>query len=308
MAGEHIGENPSTFTTVEATDVLLVRRSSQATGRKTRAVTVQKVIDALPGGVTIGDVNSAVAAEALIRGNADTTLQNNITSEANTRAAADTALGNAIDTESTARANADLTLQSNINSEATARAAADTTLQTNINAEATTRGNADTTLQTNITTEATARANADTAIDAKFTDANYVPQTVKVELTQSEILTLMSAPVEIAAIPKPGAGKMLKVISVLCDYRFVSEPYDGGITVCVRAKGSGGPTVSTGHMNCIGVLNSYGDRYAQMQPGIQADGDMVFIANEKLEIATESDSFNGDGTLALYITYMIITL
>ena len=52
--------------------------------------------------------------ETTARGNADTTLQNNIDSEATARANADS-------TEATARANADTTLQSNIDSEATAR-------------------------------------------------------------------------------------------------------------------------------------------------------------------------------------------
>lgn len=50
---------------------------------------------------------------------------------------------NADSAESTARGNADTTLQNNINTEATTRGNADTTLQNNINSEATARANGD---------------------------------------------------------------------------------------------------------------------------------------------------------------------
>ena len=53
-------------------------------------------------------VSSAVAAEATLRSNADTTLQNNINAEA-------TARSSAISSEATARSNADVTLQNEIN-------------------------------------------------------------------------------------------------------------------------------------------------------------------------------------------------
>ena len=142
--------------------------------------------EALARGNADTTLQSNIDAEALARGNADTTLQSNIDAEAlarasdisgvnssiatevGTRLANDTTLQDNIDAEALARGNADTTLQANIDAEALARGNADTTLQANIDAEALARGNADTTLQANIDAEALARGNADTTLQANI--------------------------------------------------------------------------------------------------------------------------------------------
>ena len=142
--------------------------------------------EALARGNADTTLQSNIDAEALARGNADTTLQSNIDAEALARGNADTTLQANIDAEALARGNADITLQENIDAEALARAsdisgvnssiatevgtrlANDTTLQDNIDAEALARGNADTTLQANIDAEALARGNADTTLQANI--------------------------------------------------------------------------------------------------------------------------------------------
>lgn len=88
-----------------------------------------------------------VAGEAVIRGNADTTLQANINAETAARVAADSVLNVNITAEATARANADTTLQGKINAEANTRSTNDNILQGLINSEGTIRANAVTDLQ-----------------------------------------------------------------------------------------------------------------------------------------------------------------
>jgi autotransporter adhesin len=130
--------------------------------------------------------NQNLAAEAISRASADTTLQGNIDAEASTRASADATLQGDIDAEASTRAAADTTLQGNIDSEASTRAAADTTLQGNIDAEASTRATADATLQGNIDAEASTRASADAGLQGNI-DAEAAARVAAYDLLEANL-------------------------------------------------------------------------------------------------------------------------
>ena len=84
-----------------------------------------------------------IDAEAITRGDADTTLQTNINN-------VEQSLEDNVQAEQDARIAEDIVLQENIDTESTTRSDADVALQGNIDAEASTRQSSDTTLQSNI--------------------------------------------------------------------------------------------------------------------------------------------------------------
>ena len=117
-------------------------------------------------------LTNALAAEQTARTSADITITGTLAAEATTRASADTTLTNALAAEVTARVAAEATLTANIaaevtnrgtavSGEASARTSADATLTTNLAAEVTNRVAADATLSADISSEATTRSAAD---------------------------------------------------------------------------------------------------------------------------------------------------
>ena len=166
------GAPPGFFTpgaTVSSGGNLVVGRNATITGSTTTnginnsgaKITSLANGTAVTDAATVGQVTSAVAAEAGIRAAADTALGGRITDEVTARTNADTALGGRIDTEATTRGAADTVLQNNINAEALARSTKDMELMA-----------ADVVLGDRITTERNTRAAQDIVLGDRITAAN----------------------------------------------------------------------------------------------------------------------------------------
>ena len=89
---------------------------------------------ALTASSVASDISVAVAAEATLRSNADTTLQANIDAEETSRTNSDVTLQNNINTEITRASNAEATLQANIDAEYTRALAAEASIQAAVTA------------------------------------------------------------------------------------------------------------------------------------------------------------------------------
>ena len=152
--------------------------SSEVSRAQAAEASLQSAVTALQGAVgqdlseAIDDLEAAIAAEALSRGNADSALQASLSSETSARQAADTTLQNNISSEVTRAQTAEAGLQSSlsteisdrqaaVSAEAATRSANDAALQAAVDAEVAARGVA-------VSGEASARQAADAALSASL--------------------------------------------------------------------------------------------------------------------------------------------
>ena len=160
--------------TATGTGSTAIGQNAQATADNSVAIGAGSVADA-PDTLSVGDVGAErkivnVAAGTIAASSTDGvnggqlyTTNQNLAAEAISRASADTTLQGNIDAEASTRASADATLQGDIDAEASTRASADAGLQGNIDAEAAARVAAYDLLEANLTGETVARIVADQA-------------------------------------------------------------------------------------------------------------------------------------------------
>jgi hypothetical protein len=114
------------------------------------------------------ELNTAIAAEAQLRTNADNILRTSIESEESARSSADTTLQGNINTEAVNRENADEELQTNINQEILDRGEAVQNIKGLLNQEISDRSEEDGVLNDAITNEGNARQEADTTLQTNI--------------------------------------------------------------------------------------------------------------------------------------------
>ena len=115
-------------------------------------------------------VTDAVADEALLRQEADGTLQSNIDAEASTRSSEDSRIEGLITTEVSTRESEITRVEGLINTETSERTSADNTLQGNIDSESSTRASEITRVEGLISAEETDRMEEDTRINGRISD------------------------------------------------------------------------------------------------------------------------------------------
>ena len=204
----------SRATAVEGRATDLETFTGEGTALTTAASTLAGGVNELVASVATNA--SAIAAEAVTRGAADTTLQNNIDTEATARAAGDTTLQGNIDTEAATRAADDATLQGNIDIEAAARVAADIALQGGIDSEATARAAADTALDGRATS-LEGRATALEARDEVFTYFASIDLSANTPATVAHGLALSDKDAFTINTMYGGAQVSLSIVSVNAD-------------------------------------------------------------------------------------------
>jgi hypothetical protein len=122
---------------------------------------------------------------------------------------------------------------------------------------------------------------------------------VKVPLTAAQIMTLNSIPV--LAIPAPGVGKAIEIISGSANLIFNTTAYTSS---SLRLQ----PTSATGsQFSAVNLfLSAISTRFSRMLQVIVTD--VSVIENEPINITSDADSVVGDSPINIYISYRIITL
>ena len=141
--------------------------------------------------------------------------------------------------------------------------------------------------------------------DGLETDSQDIPITVKVVLTQTELSTFGTVPIEV--VPAPGVGKAIQPISAYAEYEYGGVAYANfGIPGLTHNPSSGSlPLKST--VSLLDQTANYVRFFKQTDEGYNAG---FTIDNQPLYFTDDdgSDPTAGNGTLTLYVTYKIIKL
>jgi hypothetical protein len=129
-------------------------------------------------------------------------------------------------------------------------------------------------------------------------DTGSTVGSIKVSLTAAQIKTLSSVPVD-SGIPLPGIGKAIFVTSAAINYTYNSTIFDGFSQLEL------GNFDRTGAQYIWNGLDSQ-NVFSPMIPS-DASGNPI-AANTLLYISNNGDSVAGDGTMDIYINYIIISL
>jgi hypothetical protein len=122
--------------------------------------------------------------------------------------------------------------------------------------------------------------------------------TVEIDLTSAEILTLASAP--ILAIPAPAANQYIEVLGAVCEYDYGTATYSGGGNIIIGP--AAGPQF---YFN--GTLQATADRFVKAVPTIPTGADSNVGYALPIYILTLADPTTGDGTMVIRITYAVHT-
>ena len=141
--------------------------------------------------------------------------------------------------------------------------------------------------------------------DGLETDSQDIPITVNVVLTQTELSTFGTVPIEV--VPAPGVGKAIQPISAYAEYEYGGVAYANfGIPGLTHNPSSGSlPLKST--VSLLDQTANYVRFFKQTDEGYNAG---FTIDNQPLYFTDDdgSDPTAGNGTLTLYVTYKIIKL
>ncbi len=133
-------------------------------------------------------------------------------------------------------------------------------------------------------------------------------QTVKVSLSQSQILSLYTTPVEL--ISAPGVGKYIKVLGIDGQLNFGTMPYSSTqLSVYMTTDGMGLPHTLYEMGGMVNFLESTVTILKTFAIRSGDQGMMTIAENNPLMIkALNSDPTGGDGTVDIYITYTEVNL
>lgn len=128
-----------------------------------------------------------------------------------------------------------------------------------------------------------------------------VPQTVKVDLSSADLLALDTTPIQLVAAA--GSGLYISPLSVAYRYTFVSVAYDFAEDLVVEENGGGGYFCTVDES----IVNAGANRSGQMRQYYDASNNL-FADNTLLRLRTNTAATVGDGTLTLWITYVLLTV
>lgn len=141
--------------------------------------------------------------------------------------------------------------------------------------------------------------------DGLETDSQDIPITVKVVLTQTELSTFGTVPIEV--VPAPGAGKAIQPISAYAEYEYGGTAYANfGIPGLTHNPSSGSLPLKT----TVSLLDQTVNYVRFFKPTDEGYNAGFTIDNQPLYFTDDdgSDPTAGNGTLTLYVTYKIIKL
>lgn len=157
-------------------------------------------------------------------------------------------------------------------------------------------------------TDGTLAANSDTKYPSQKAIKTYVDArsiiTVKVSLSSAEILALNTTPKTLIAAP--GAGKIIQPIIYLWVYTYGTVTYATNTNADVYYTGSLVLTGTTILNRTASTIQRQGTASVTAASFLVASQD---ITNKALMLNVQTgDPTAGDGTLAVHVSYLIITL
>lgn len=136
--------------------------------------------------------------------------------------------------------------------------------------------------------------------EGKLDISEFLPVTLKISVSASEIKNIGTTPKEL--IPAPGAGKYIQVLNMDWWYTHNTTSFDGAVINILHAGAdnnlgtiNGAVTGGTANVNAKMVTQSY------------ITG-ALHVENAPLQLEGTDSVATGDGTLDCYITYRIVTL
>lgn len=137
-------------------------------------------------------------------------------------------------------------------------------------------------------------------IDSKINTATI--NTAKVSVSSAEILALNATPKTI--IPAPGAGKMILVDKILIAYDYGTAAYTTNINLSLTGGGLQDYTMTS----ALGQSNDYSLMY--IVNGNSGTSTLLSaLANTACTLTVPGGNpLAGDGSLTIYVTYVIVTL
>lgn len=148
--------------------------------------------------------------------------------------------------------------------------------------------------------------NAFTLIGTEITNLQSIQTfTTKVSLTALQIQNIGTT--NIIAIPTPGAGKFIQVLSAVYFYNFVTTAYNAGFSLALSYAVNNNPLMYDPNHIMTATVNA--SNY--FQPLVVGSTGPLFdvpLVNTPLYISLFGGAVGpGDGTVDIYITYQIIT-
>lgn len=135
-------------------------------------------------------------------------------------------------------------------------------------------------------------------------NAFSIPKTVKISLSSAQILQLFTTPVELVA--PQGANTFIQPISAVYNYTYGTITYTTNVLLAI-----GYNPVVTGSITSTTILGAAQNR---LQRSLFASGNTFVISsldpiNNGLYAQVQTgDPLAGDGTLDIYLTYIVINL
>ncbi len=141
--------------------------------------------------------------------------------------------------------------------------------------------------------------------DSITTFSEDIPITVKVNISDTQLATMGSIPIEV--IPAPGNGKGIQPLSCYAEYTYRGSAYSNfGIPGLTHNPSSGSLPLKT----TVSLLDQTANYVRFFKPTDEGYNAGFTIDNQPLYFTDDdtSDPTSGNGLLTLYITYKIIKL
>jgi hypothetical protein len=151
--------------------------------------------------------------------------------------------------------------------------------------------------QNNIDTTPLIQGDFSTGIINIYGKQLTVVQEATVSLSEAQIESLHTTPVQV--IPAPGVGKAIMIIAGSAELTFGTAQYNNNTLTRLRNVGSTSPALLQ-----VDILDLLADKHIQMSLG---SGE--YIENTAIEIYNNQDAgTSGDSTVKVHVLYTIITL
>jgi hypothetical protein len=129
--------------------------------------------------------------------------------------------------------------------------------------------------------------------------------TKKVSLTNAELLALDITPIEL--IPAPGVGKVIICLSGFVKYNYGSTVFDNNMSCLIK-----NPSLPVNVLNSQLVIQVPTNTTAVdgiFIPNAPSNGSKdAIVENGGIEVISNTALLNGDGTLDIYLQYMILDI
>jgi hypothetical protein len=130
-------------------------------------------------------------------------------------------------------------------------------------------------------------------------------QTATVTLSSAQLLNLRAMPVQL--VPAPGAGNVIKPLSLTLQYKFGSSPYavqDGSFAIGTPAF------VAAVQQPAVGFIDQASDQFAFLGGFGGAFGPRSSFENQPITVMQNGSAewTAGDGSVVISVTYTVVVL